>query len=1061
MQVFKHRYKIILVSLVLLMLFCIPNASENLNTDTVNREINCDINNATPGMSATLPEIQDTKSQIASIHAFQGFTQNAGQIPDTNVRYSFSSDSSSISFGVSSIEIVQQSAEQNQQRLFLEQTFLGAYAVEPISVGQYSHANNYYFGSESYLNVHSYHEIWYFNLYDGIDLRYYVVNDAMKYEFLVHPNSDPNKIKISVKTSGILEINPTVVNISSKDGSVLLSDDNLYVYQQTNNREVKLEASFNILQENTYGYNIKNYDHTKLLTIDPIWVGFSTYLGGSGNDHINDIQIDSAGNIYVTGYTESGDFQEKNNAYAKQSIPEAFLTKISSTGNLVFSTYIGGNAWDEAYGLALDPNGDPVIVGETLSTNFPLTSPAQTDQGGYDAFVTKFSNTGTVSYSSYLGGSGTDKATSVVAPSPSYVVVVGSTYSSDFPTSFGNATYNAGSDIFAVRTKLDGTGLSWGTYIGGSGNDFGTDIAYDSVNDRYFITGYTSSTNLPTAATTIFSSSSGNNDVFVYKLGYYGPPVPKVHLDFMSYLGGSSNDYGYGIAVNVDGNVYVTGSTSSSNLYTKNAKDNTLTGTTDAFVSKINMATNQFIFSTYLGGISDETGWDIGIGNSDNAFIVGSTTSSNFPRLNSPITSIQGTQDLFVTQFNADGSLYLYSATYGGAGTDSANAIAVDNSNNAFVAGVTSSQDYTLVNPMDSTTNTNEEGFITEFVDEVDTDAPSLVSNYPNQSVAKSSNSMNLSPSDPTSLILSVKYGWDTTNPTTVLNFPYDIPFNSVEGTHTLRVRVTDSANNYQTFVFSYTTDDTPPTFTPVSTTVISGGANFYLSVNDLTLATVQYHWDSNTWQTIASPYQIFAPTSEGAHTFYVTARDGAGNSNTTSQIFTVDNSAPIINSPNDISYEYGSTTNEIQWSVIDLHSGSYRIYVDTVYDIINTWSNDTYVSFNVDGLSIGTHNITIVAFDVVGNSATDTVIVTVIATSLGTTTEPITTDGPITTSATQSTSDTLTQSNEKTTTDLLPAGSTNSRNTIDPLPFSVMYYIIAMLPIFAFSIKRQSKLKR
>jgi Beta-propeller repeat/FG-GAP-like repeat len=322
---------------------------------------------------------------------------------------------------------------------------------------------------------------------------------------------------------------------------------------------------------------------------------------------------------------------------------------------LRYSTYLGGTGDDIGNGIAMDAAGNAYVTGDTNSANFPLVSPLKTFGGGYEAFVTKI-----------------------------------------------NAAGNA---------------LVYSTYLGGSGGDEGRGIAVDAAGNAY-VTGYTTSTNFPTVNP--FQAAylgGGNSDAFVTKLSATGNA-----LIYSTYLGGSgrpgAGDLGYGIAVDAAGNAYVTGVTSSSNFPTKNPLQATLGGTSasNAFVTKFSSA-GVGVYSTYLGGGGNDSGNGIAVDAGGNAYVTGSTTSTNFLTANPLQPTSGGGYDAFVTKLSATGNALVYSTYLGGNGSDSGNGIAVDAAGNAYVTGVTSSANFPTANPLQSACATcpNSTAFVTKF----------------------------------------------------------------------------------------------------------------------------------------------------------------------------------------------------------------------------------------------------------------------------------------------------------------------------------------------------------
>jgi hypothetical protein len=373
----------------------------------------------------------------------------------------------------------------------------------------------------------------------------------------------------------------------------------------------------------------------------------------------------------------------------------AFVTKLTPSGNgLVYSTYLGGSGFDEGFGIAVDSSGDAYVTGVTDSSDFPTKNPTAGacvgtcgTAGNIDAFVTKLTPSGNgLVYSTYLGGSGFDEGLGIAVDSSGDAYVTGVTGSSDFPTKNPTAgacvgtcgTTASNGNAFVTKLTPSGSGLVYSTYLGGSGGDEAFGIAVDSSGDAY-VTGHTFSSDFPTknptagACVGTCATTASNGVAFVTKLTPSGNG-----LVYSTYLGGSGGDVGGGIAVDSSGDAYVTGVTTSSDFPTKNPTAGACVGTcgtgtnADAFVTVLNPPGSVLVFSTYLGGSGDEGGLheQIGFINFDfagfgaiavdaslSAYVTGITNSNNFATKNPTPGACVGTcgtgtnSDAFVTKF--------------------------------------------------------------------------------------------------------------------------------------------------------------------------------------------------------------------------------------------------------------------------------------------------------------------------------------------------------------------------------------------------------------------------
>ena len=323
---------------------------------------------------------------------------------------------------------------------------------------------------------------------------------------------------------------------------------------------------------------------------------YSIYLGGSDWDQGDGIAVDAVGNAYVTGLTLSSNFPGTAGSAIQSALGgamDAFVTKLNATGTaLVYSTYLGGNRDDVGNGIAVDEAGTAYVTGETSSSNFPGTAGSaiqSTLSGSNDAFVAKLNAAGTVlAYATYLGGSGLDLGLGIAVDTAGNAYVTGNTSSSNFPGTAGSliqSTFGGGfEDAFVTKLNAAGTALVYSTYLGGNGVDVGFGITVDAAGTAY-VTGTTGSSNFPgTAGSAIQSTLGGAMDAFVAKLNAAGTA-----LVYSTYLGGSRNDGGNGIAVDTAGTAYVTGGTESSDFpgTAGSAIQSTLGGITDVFVAKI------------------------------------------------------------------------------------------------------------------------------------------------------------------------------------------------------------------------------------------------------------------------------------------------------------------------------------------------------------------------------------------------------------------------------------------------------------------------------------------
>ena len=542
-----------------------------------------------PVLQQSLKQKSPTQKRITL--PFTGFIKNIGQKKTSNVDYYYTATNMSIGFGQSTIYFQYNQPGTSGKILAFSLTFPGSNSVTPTGNKQMQYTINYFIGNDQYSGIPAFQEIYYYNLYPHIDLRYYMTEQGLKYEFIVNPGGNPAQITIQVNGAVITDISDNNVFLSpiESPNSYFTFDENLTIYQSLGKI---IKGNFiPKVQTNSYGFTIGDFNTNTPLIIDPYVLGFSTYLGGTGNDQGYAIAVDASGNTYVTGST-SGNFptiNAYNNTFGGFS--DIFVTKFNTTGNgLVFSTYLGGTGDDEGYGIAVDTTGNVYVTGYTQSSDFPT-------KNAY------------------------------------------------------NANYNGGgiADVFVTKLNVTGNGLVFSTYLGGTGNDEGYGIAVDTAGNAY-VTGYTNSGNFPTE-NAYNASFSGIYDTFATEIS----PISS------TYLGGTGSDYGYGIATDTVGNIYVTGYTNSGNFPTVNAYNTSFGGGYDTFVTKLNATGNGLVFSTYLGGTGNDEGYGITVDTTGNVYVTGSTTSNNFPTKNAYNSTFGGLNDVFVTKLNATGNGLVFS----------------------------------------------------------------------------------------------------------------------------------------------------------------------------------------------------------------------------------------------------------------------------------------------------------------------------------------------------------------------------------------------------------------
>ncbi len=427
----------------------------------------------------------------------------------------------------------------------------------------------------------------------------------------------------------------------------------------------------------------------------------------------------------------SNDFPTQNSYQPDNSgRADAFVAKLSADGTeLVYSTYLGGSDHDYGRSIAVDSEGCAYVTGMTESDSFPTTDEAYQEDyaGAYDAFVAKLSADGTdLVYSTYLGGSSSDYGEGIAVDSEGCAYVTGDTRSTDFPTrDHFQESISGPQDAFVAKLSADGTDLVYSTYLGGSDWDAGQDLAVDSDGCAYVI-GYTWSDDFPTR-NSCQDTHIGQCDVFVAKIDTTRSGDDS--LVYSTYLGGSDEDYGWGIAVDLVGCAYVTGQTASADFPTHNPIQDHNDGSIDAFVAKIDTTESgdaSLVYSTYLGGSSTDHGWGIAVDSAGCAYVTGETGSGDFPSQNPIQENKAGGRDAFVAKLSADGTALVYSTYLGGSDGDYGYGIAVDSEGCAYVTGATDSDNFPTLNPLQENNVGERDAFVTKLCLEIKDDEPPI-----------------------------------------------------------------------------------------------------------------------------------------------------------------------------------------------------------------------------------------------------------------------------------------------------------------------------------------------
>ncbi|MCI0585329.1 MAG: hypothetical protein L0323_00650 [Planctomycetes bacterium] len=580
---------------------------------------------------------------------------------------------------------------------------------------------NFFLGNDParwQMGVRGYGSVIYGGLYAGVDLLVREGGDSsLEYDLLLAPGGDLSAVAVRVEgADGALRLdNEGALVVSSPLGEIHQPRPKAWE-ERREGRRMEVGCSYRLLGADRFAFEAAGRTGDFALVVDPQLL-FSTVLGGSAEDAAWALALDSTGAAVVAGRTGSPNFPTQN---AFQStwggaFPtfDAFVTRLPlSGGPPSYSTYLGGDSYDEASALAVDSTGAAVVAGYTASPNFPTQNAFQsTLSGNLDAFITRLPlSGGPPSYSTYLGGSGGESAASLVLDSTGAAVLAGSTNLPNFPTQNAlQPTYGGGaSDVTVTRLSLSGGPPSYSTYLGGNSDDVAYALTLDSTGAAV-VAGLTASTNFPTQSAFQPTYGGGNWDAFVTRLPLSGGPP-----SYSTFLGGSAGDYARALALDSTGAGVVAGLTASTNFPTQSAFQPTSGGNYDAFVTRLPLSGGPPSYSTYLGGSLDDQAHALALDSTGAAVVAGWALSANFPNQNAIQPAYAGgfSSDAFVTRLPLSGGPPTFSTYLGGNSGDAVYALALDSTGAAVVAGQTSSSNFPTQNAFQPTSGVWGDAFV-------------------------------------------------------------------------------------------------------------------------------------------------------------------------------------------------------------------------------------------------------------------------------------------------------------------------------------------------------------
>jgi hypothetical protein len=563
--------------------------------------------------------------------------------------------------------------------------------VEIIKQGKQALGLNYYVGGKEIQNANSFSKIIYKNIYNHIDIEFILNgNGALKYNVILNPGADIKDLKFLCKGASSIQQKDSSLIFTTSLGTI---EETIPFSYYTSSPAQNQKVNF-ILNDNVISFSA-DHDNKRTLVIDPstnrVW---GTYFGGSSLEYCTSNGVDGANNIYIAGYSLSTSNIATSGVYQSTLTGsfDAYLSKFNSNGVQQWGTYFGGSSFDVFYAIHVMPSGIVFATGDTgSSTNVASVSAHQTVYGGGvdDAILVKFDATGQRLWSTYMGGTLHDISAAVTVDTKGDVIITGHTESSTAIATAGayNTIYSINYDVFITKFNTNGV-RQWGTYYGDTGADEAYGITSDASKNIY-VTGFTNSSFGISSGSVFQNISGGSNDAFIAKFDSAG-----ANIVWSTYYGGTGNEKGTAIKADLaTGNIYLSGSTTSSNNIASIGAYQTAIGSADdAFIGAFTSAGSR-LWSTYYGGNDVDYINALVLDANKNILVSGQTLSTNAMSSSGayqPSIVNPAFYDAFLAKFGNNGMRKL-GTYFGGPDNENCTGIAVDNFNQVYISGETSS----------------------------------------------------------------------------------------------------------------------------------------------------------------------------------------------------------------------------------------------------------------------------------------------------------------------------------------------------------------------------------